>query len=180
MPSVFESAVDVSITGRQRGPLRGEPTGEVFCPQRLSSIAVMRCGEYQEQFKCQFGCPNAAKAVDIGNAKKAMRQLAALGIMKARTRAKRRDDGPKARKPRRPYGSLLKYDRCISCGENKSLNPSRHCRQCNPGAGNQRGRKIGRYDHCAICGKAKPRSSHPIGRCCSNWKRRTKWKAGAR
>lgn len=139
MPSIFQSAVDVAITGKQRGAGRGEPTGEVFCPPRLSSIAVMRCGEYQEQFKCQFGCPNAAKAVDIGNAKKAMRQLAALAIMKARTHARNVETtAPKARKPRRPYGSLLKYDRCISCGENKSLNPSPHCRRCNPGAGNRR------------------------------------------
>jgi hypothetical protein len=32
----------------------------IFCPQRLSSIAIMRCSEYQRRDGCGAGCPNAA------------------------------------------------------------------------------------------------------------------------
>lgn len=38
----------------ERGYLaaKGEETGMVWCPQRLSEIAVMRCAEYQKEFGC--------------------------------------------------------------------------------------------------------------------------------
>jgi hypothetical protein len=43
----------------------GEFTGMIFCPRRSSSIAIMRCGQYQVSEGCQLGCPNAASPADI-------------------------------------------------------------------------------------------------------------------
>lgn len=41
-------------------PAADEFTGAVWCPQRRSSIAIMRCGEYQARDGCGIGCSQAA------------------------------------------------------------------------------------------------------------------------
>ena len=48
-----------------------EFTGSLFCPQRLSGMAVARCGEYQQRFGCGAACPNAATAAEIAAVKTA-------------------------------------------------------------------------------------------------------------
>lgn len=45
---------------------KGEFDGMVYCPQRLSSIAVLRCAEYQRERGCGIGCSHAATREMIG------------------------------------------------------------------------------------------------------------------
>src|SRR3990167_9116873 len=66
MPQKIYSAYD----GERRYPaMKGEETGMVWCPQRLSSIATMRCAEYQKQFGCGFGCASKATQGQIAAVK---------------------------------------------------------------------------------------------------------------
>jgi hypothetical protein len=104
----------VSGPKRQAVNLRGELTGMVLCPQRMAHIAAMRCGEYQEQFGCQFGCANAVTQAQIAALKLELRQLPLQGRHVQRAE----------------YGSRPLYDCCINCGNPKHPNPSPRCQQC--------------------------------------------------
>jgi len=44
---------------------KGEPSGMVYCPSRRSSIAVMRCGEYQVRDGCASDCRFGASEKEI-------------------------------------------------------------------------------------------------------------------
>ncbi len=48
-----------------KGDAAPEFTGQVFCPQRSSSIAVLRCAEYQRDNGCGLGCLHAATRAEI-------------------------------------------------------------------------------------------------------------------
>ena len=81
---------------------RGEPSGMIFCPKRLSEIAVMRCGEYQMRDGCGFGCKQKASVDAIVEARAAMRVD---------------EDRP----------SPLN---CAMCGAAKETDKGRYCRRC--------------------------------------------------
>jgi len=42
-----------------------DPTGMVYCPQRWSSIAILRCDEYQHNFGCGFACEKAVTPAQV-------------------------------------------------------------------------------------------------------------------
>jgi hypothetical protein len=86
-------------------------TGMVFCPQRLSHIARMRCGEYQERFGCH--CKNAAAPGEI----KALGALVEEGVFLGRDRGK-------------GGGGCVYFDTCAVCDEPKAHNRSRRCHRC--------------------------------------------------
>ena len=74
----------------------------IFCPKRLSEIAVMRCGEYQMRDGCGFGCKQKASVDAIVEARAAMRVD---------------EDRP----------SPLN---CAMCGAAKETDKGRYCRRC--------------------------------------------------
>jgi hypothetical protein len=93
------------------GARRGEVMGEVFCPQLRGAIARMRCWERQIATGCGFSCQFAVKREEITKLRRAMMLQTAKPI---------EDDAD----------AVLKYDRCIECGNEKSLNPSPRCHAC--------------------------------------------------
>jgi hypothetical protein len=109
--------ISITATTHQvapKGAQRGEATGEVLCPRRLSHIAEMRCGEYQVRDGCQFGCPNAVKAARLANLKLRLREHPSEEKYLQKT----------------AYASRRLYDFCVVCGIEKSRNPSQHCAKC--------------------------------------------------
>ena len=48
-----------------QGDAAREFTGSVFCPQRASSVAILRCAEYQSAKGCGLGCLHAATRAEI-------------------------------------------------------------------------------------------------------------------
>jgi hypothetical protein len=90
-----------------------ENTGAVFCPPRLSHIAKMRCGEYQERFGCQRRCRNAV----------APGEIKALGALVEERVSLGRDRG-------KGGGGCVYFDTCAVCDEPKAHNRSRRCHRC--------------------------------------------------
>jgi hypothetical protein len=99
------------------GPLyrRGEPTGMVFCPLRLSSIAVMKCGEYQALHGCGAGCAQAVSAAAVAELRGVMERFRTELVPDLRVRGKERYPGSKT---------------CIVCGREKKTNIGKRCRSC--------------------------------------------------
>lgn len=54
------------------GLQRGEESGEVFCPRKLSHIAKMRCHQYQQENGCGAGCAAAVSEQEIDELRVAM------------------------------------------------------------------------------------------------------------
>lgn len=89
---------------------QGERTGMVFCPRRMGGIAVMRCGEYQEEFGCGPGCASRATAGQIRE-------------MRQRTKEKLNHE-PRVTKGRDPF-------ECRGCGRHtESLRKGGFCYLC--------------------------------------------------
>jgi hypothetical protein len=111
------SRISITATTHQvapKGAQRGEATGEVLCPRRLSHIAEMRCGEYQVRDGCQFDCPNAVKTARLAKLKLQMRE----------------HPGEDKYFQKTAYGLRRLYDLCVVCGIEKSRNPSPRCAEC--------------------------------------------------
>jgi hypothetical protein len=101
----FERAVHV--TGAD------EFVGQIFCPQRFSSLAVMRCAEYQKLFNCGISCPNAASAEEIACVERE-RTLTVDGHEKTAD----------------VDGSEIEPRKCISCGAEDAGRETDFCRIC--------------------------------------------------
>ena len=84
---------------------KGEETGMVWCPQRLSGIAEMRCAEYQKQFLCGIGCAGAVKRA------RAAELNAALKFSENNL-------------------SRRGFAECVECGEAKKNTLAPYCRSC--------------------------------------------------
>lgn len=126
-------------------------SGMVFCPQRFAHISTMRCGEYQQLYKCGATCPNAATKQQIRAVTALMRaaidkEESWSAIQKAASR--HRLNG---KKPKHPSGPKL----CIDCGSSAKSPKSQRCRSC--GAKRAAGARYNRvrYSRCQTCRRLK-------------------------
>src|SRR5258705_13388333 len=92
--------------------LKTEFTGMVFCPQRISHLAVMACWFNQFKFKCGRRCPNAVKHEEA---------LAIIVKSTGDLKAQLPDPAPE-----KGIGSFY----CETCGYEKKLERSRCCVRC--------------------------------------------------
>lgn len=89
-------------------------TGAVFCPQRFSHLAIMRCAEYQNKYGCGHACHSAATPEEI----------LALSIVRNR--------------PLMETVSVNSF--CLDCGRKKLSAQGKRCKVC---AGKMGGRPKG-------------------------------------
>lgn len=94
----------------------GEFAGMVFCPPKLSSIAVMKCGENQERIHCGIGCPNRASARDLARVEDAFHRTVESGEIHS---AKRQRPGGKCERCGRPK-RMAKPGLCRKCGSRQA------------------------------------------------------------
>lgn len=80
-----------------------EFTGMVFCPQRQSHIAMLRCAEYQREYGCGVACKNAATPEQIN-----------MVVTDARQDIDEGEEEP----------------RCLICGKAKKTRVGKRCRDC--------------------------------------------------
>jgi hypothetical protein len=125
----------------QRGAQRGEFTGTVYCPQRWSGIAVMKCWEYQTTLGCGFGCASAVKrdVVEVGQASSRVGEDQRPAISKSRRARETCACGgiksPQSKTCSSCYHASMTrlieyYGACKLCGDKKPRNKWRRCRKC--------------------------------------------------
>lgn len=124
------SGVVPAQLGRQESMVRKDVfTGMVWCPVKLSGIAILRCAEYQKALGCGRGCRNAA----------------APGLISLVTEnLKLSEEAYKeCRRCRRTFLVLNKEGLCRSCGPGRGFYTV--CHIC----GKPKGRSVAR--RCRAC-----------------------------
>ena len=144
--------LDVQL-GRQ-SILEGE--GMIFCPQRRSQIAIMRCGEYQEAFGCGESCPARASRAQIAEIRS--RIFVDDGDGGQRLNAGRGRD-------KRARLKTFQAETCPKCGRHKSYE-SKQCVICMR-AEQKAGIRKKKFDRCAVCRRKKTLSYGERCRSCA-------------
>lgn len=144
--------------------MRGEPTGQVYCPRKMATIAVMRCGEFQQRDGCALGCKNAATTEQLAEVAAVRRHAETEGVHKGSGVGPKRGLDGRSELPH-SYGmcrrcktqeAIYKSERlCASCYRYVMQPPL--CAAC----GQQKKSITGKF--CVSCGKRKTAREQRIG-----------------
>jgi hypothetical protein len=136
MPSLIrtaESWKSRSNAGRVAGEEWSYPTGMVWCPMKMSGIAIMKCAELQKE----LGCGSLKQFKIITTTKPANAPFHWPWLRRARECPKRADD-KEVRELRLALSPLKLVQktrknpqayRCAACGSQKAFG-GRRCRRC--------------------------------------------------
>ena len=113
--------LSMSAEQRERRPtIKPEFSGMVWCPIKKSGIAMMRCGEYQEQLGCGRSCRMKAPKEQLSEIRELLKQ--------------------RIKEPYFSKGDQEGRYTCPACGGRKKSVEGRVCRPCAGSMQRRRGR----------------------------------------